>query len=81
MYDFGMFPAAEVGLMSYAIDTRALFRHVAEQVDQILRGSRPGDIPIGRPQKYRLFINHDAAKALGLKIPRSLLLQADRVIE
>jgi putative tryptophan/tyrosine transport system substrate-binding protein len=81
LYDFGMFPAAELGLMSYAIDTRAFFSHVAEQVDQILRGARPSDIPIGRPQKFRLFINHDAAKALGLKIPQSLLLQADRVLE
>jgi putative ABC transport system substrate-binding protein len=81
MYDFGMFPAAELGLMSYAIDTRAFFRHVAEQVDQILRGRRPGEIPIGRPQKFRLFINHEGAKALGLKIPQSLLLQEGRVIE
>jgi len=81
LYDFGMFPAAEVGLMSYSVDTRALFRHVAEQVDQILQGRKPGDIPVGRPRKFRLHINHDAAKALGLKIPRSLLLQDNKVIE
>jgi ABC-type uncharacterized transport system substrate-binding protein len=81
MYDFGMFPAAEVGLISYAIDTRALFHHVAEQVDQILRGGRPRDIPIGRPQRFRLFINRDAAKTLGLTIPPTLLKMADQVIE
>jgi putative ABC transport system substrate-binding protein len=75
-----MFPAAEVGLMSYSIDTRALFRHVAEQVDQILRGSKPGDIPIGRPQQFRLFINHDAARALGLTVPQSLRLR-EQVVE
>jgi putative ABC transport system substrate-binding protein len=80
LYDFSMFPAAEVGLMSYSIDTRALFRHVAEQVDQILRGSKPGDIPIGRPQQFRLFINHDAARALGLTVPQSLRLR-EQVVE
>jgi putative tryptophan/tyrosine transport system substrate-binding protein len=75
LYDFGMFPAAELGLVSYAVDTREFFRQVAEQVDQILRGARPGDIPIARPQQYRLFINHDAAKALGLTVPPSLRLR------
>lgn len=80
LYDFSMFPAAEVGLMSYSVDTRALFRRVAEQVDQILQGSKPGDIPIARPQQLRLFINRDAAKTLGLAVPRSLLLR-EQVLE
>jgi putative ABC transport system substrate-binding protein len=70
-----MFPAAELGLVSYAVDTREFFRQVAEQVSQILRGTRPGDIPIARPQQYRLFINHGAAKALGLTVPASLRLR------
>jgi putative ABC transport system substrate-binding protein len=81
MYDFGMFPAAEVGLISYSVDARALFRHVADQVVQILNGTRPGDLPISRPRQFRMFINRDAAKALNLTIPPSLLKLADRVIE
>ena len=81
MYDFVMFPAAEVGLISYSVDARALFRHVADQVVQILNGTRPGDIPIGRPRQFRMFINPDAAKALGITVPQALLLRADQAIE
>lgn len=80
LYDFPMFPAGEeLGLISYAVDVRTFFRHVAEQVDQILRGKKPGDIAIARPQRFRLVINRDAVRALGLSSP--LLLQSDPVIE
>lgn len=82
MYDFPMFPTAdEPGLISYYADVSALFRTVAEQVDQILRGRKPGDLPLAFPQKFRLMINGKAARALGLSIPPSLRQQADQVIE
>jgi putative ABC transport system substrate-binding protein len=69
------------GLMSYAASFPALFRRAAEYVDKILRGTRPGDIPVEQPTKFDLVINLTTAKALGLKIPESLLLRADDVIE
>jgi putative ABC transport system substrate-binding protein len=74
LYDIPLLPAAEfVGLISYYADSRTLFRHLAEQVDEILRGKKPGDIPIARPQRFQLFINHEAARSLGLTVPPSLL--------
>ena len=72
----GQPPAAfDLGLMSYSVDVRTLFRHVAEQVDQILRGKKPGEIPVARPHQFRLLINRDVARALGLTIPGTLLLR------
>jgi putative ABC transport system substrate-binding protein len=77
-----MFPAAdEVGLVAYYAEVGALFRTAAEQVDQILRGRKPGDIPLAFPEKFRLMINGKAAQALGLAIPPSLRQQADQVID
>lgn len=73
LYDVPMFPAPDVGLMSYTVETRSLFRHVAEQVDQILKGTPPGEIPLARPQQFQLFINTEAAGVLKLTIPPSLL--------
>lgn len=74
LYDFPLFPAAEwVGLISYSVEARSLFRRLAEQVDEILRGRKPGDIPIARPQRFQLFINREAASSLGLTLPPSLL--------
>ncbi|MGH2841765.1 MAG: ABC transporter substrate binding protein, partial [Solirubrobacteraceae bacterium] len=58
-----------------------LFRSVAEQVDQILRGGKPGDIPVAFPQKFRLVINARAARALGLAISPSLRQRADEVFD
>ena len=73
--------ADEVGLVAYYAEVGALFGSAAEQVDQILRGRKPGDIPLVTPQKFRLLINGKAAQALGLSIPRSLRQQADQVID
>ena len=69
------------GLMSYAPNYPAQFRRAAELVDKILRGTKPGDIPVEQPTKFELVLNLTTAKALGLTIPKSFLLRADEVIE
>jgi putative tryptophan/tyrosine transport system substrate-binding protein len=69
------------GLMSYGPNYPDLFRRTAEIVDKILRGTKPADIPVEQPTRFDLVINLTTAKALGLKIPESLLLRADEVIE
>lgn len=68
-------------LMSYGPNLRAVTRRLATFVDRILKGSKPADLPVELPTRVELVVNNKAARALGLKIPQSILLRADRVIE
>jgi putative tryptophan/tyrosine transport system substrate-binding protein len=80
MYSFRLFVELG-GLMSYAADLIDVWRRTAAFVDKILKGARPGDLPVEQPTKIDLVINLKTAKALGLTIPPSLLQRADQVIE
>ena len=67
--------------MSYGQNYAELYHRAATYVDKILKGARPGDLPIEQPTIFELAINRKTAKAIGVVIPRELLLRADRVIE
>jgi putative ABC transport system substrate-binding protein len=69
------------GLLSYGPDPADIYRRAASYVDRILRGEKPGDLPVQFPTKYEMVVNLRAAKALGLTVPQSILLRADEVIE
>ena len=73
--------AASGGLFSYGVDPIDLFRRGASYIDRILKGAKPADLPVQRPNKFELVINLKAAKALDLNVPSSLLASADEVIE
>jgi putative ABC transport system substrate-binding protein len=73
--------ARDGGLLSYGTDNVDLFRRAATYVDRILRGEKPGDLPVQFPTKFEMVVNRKAATALGLTIPPSIMLRADEVIE
>ncbi len=80
MYVFSLYPRSG-GFMSYGAHAEDLYRRAAEYMDRVLKGAKPADLPVERPTKFEFVINLKTAKALGLTIPRSLLLRADELIQ
>jgi putative ABC transport system substrate-binding protein len=73
--------ARDGGLLSYSVDQVDAIRRAATYVDRILRGAKPGDLPVQFPTKFEMVVNRKTATALGLAIPPSIMLRADEVIE
>jgi putative ABC transport system substrate-binding protein len=73
--------ARDGGLLSYGPDLVDAYARAANYIDRILRGAKPGDLPVQFPTKFEMVVNRKTAKALGLTVPPSILLRADEVIE
>ena len=73
--------ARDGGLLSYGVDQVDIYRRAATYVDRILRGAKPGDLPVQFPTKFEMVLNLKTAKALGLAIPPSIMLRADEIID
>ena len=80
VYGLSTFPR-DGGLLSYGIDQADSYRRAASYVDRILRGEKPGDLPVQLPTKFEMIVNRKTATVLGLAIPPSIMLRADEVIE
>ena len=81
IYQYGYYVETGGGLMSYGPDVIALIAHAADSLDKIFRGTNPADLPVEQPTKFELVLNLKAAKALGLTLPESIVMLADKVIE